>query len=566
MHARLLVPRLRGLWNQWVRSTRGERLSWTLFLVLGLCFWLFVFLLMGWLVVAFSEVEVFGPILARKLLELLLVGLFGALVFSNIVTALSTFYLSDDLELLLSLPVSRVEFHVARSVEVLAQSSWMFLVFGLPVFAAYGYAYDAGLLYYGLVAVVLPAFVLLPNALGIGIATLLVSVFPARRLREALVFAALIGLVFAFIALRFARPERLLNASSFDSLAAYVAELQAPVPVLLPPRWASDVLLASLMGRPVPWIELGLLISGAVAVAGMARWLTAALYDGGRGRAQEARVARLVRAGWLDRLLSVATAPLPPIARAVVRKDVKTFFRDPAQWSQLFLVASIVIIALASVWALPVDAFRGPWLGAFRSALAFLILGLVGFVMAAIAVRFQFPAVSIEGRAFWIVRVSPVDPRDLLIAKLWPTLPLIVVVGQLLALVSCAILGASWQLTGLAAGGALGLAFALSGLAIGMGAIYPDFKADNAARAAAGPAAVLYMVAALTLVGVVLGLLAAPAWVLLAQQTTGGALTPMDQALAVGPPLVAGLLCVAATVLPIRMGARSLWARELPNG
>jgi ABC-2 type transport system permease protein len=564
--ARLLAPRLRGLRNQWVRGSRGERLSWALFFGVGLVFWVLVFVLLGWLVLAFSQVEVFGPILARKLLELLLVGLFGALCFSNVVTALSTFYLSDDLELLLSLPVSRAEFHLARSAETLAQSSWMVLVFGLPVFAAYGYAYDAGLLYFGLVALVLPAFVLLPNALGIGVATLLVSVFPARRLREALVFAALVGLVVVFIVMRFARPERLLNASSFDSLAAYVAELQAPVPLLLPPRWASDVLLASLMGRPIPWIELGLLCSGAIAMAGLSRWLTAALYDGGRGRAQEARVARLVRAGWLDRLLAALTSPLPPIARAVVRKDVKTFFRDPAQWSQLFLVASIVVIALASVWALPVDAFRGPWLGAFRSALAFMVLGLVGFVMAAIAVRFQFTAVAIEGRAFWIVRVSPVDPRDLLLAKLWPTLPLIVVVGQVLALVSCGILGASLPLTSLAAGGSLGLAFALSGLAVGMGAMYPDFKADNAARAAAGPAAVLYMVTALSLVGVVVGLLAAPAWVVLAQQTTGDAMTAADGALAVVPLVAALLLCIAATVLPIRLGARRLWARELPNG
>lgn len=566
MSARLLTPRLRGARNQWVRGTRGERLSWTLFVALGLVFWLLVFVLMGWLVLAFSQVEVFGPILARKLLELLLVGLFGALCFSNVVTALSTFYLSDDLELLLSLPVSRAEFHVARSAETLAQSSWMVLVFGLPVFAAYGYAYDAGVLYFLLVAIVLPAFVLMPNALGIAVATLLVSVFPARRLREALVFVALVALVVAFIVLRFARPERLLDAGSFDSLAAYVAELQAPVPLLLPPRWASDVLLASLMGRPIPWIELGLLCTGAIAMAGLARWLTAALYDGGRGRAQEARVARLVRAGWLDRLLAVLTSPLPPIARAVVRKDVKTFFRDPAQWSQLFLVASIVVIALASVWALPVDAFRGPWLGAFRSALAFLVLGLVGFVMAAIAVRFQFTAVAIEGRAFWIVRVSPIDPRDLLIAKLWPTLPLIVGVGQVLALVSCAILGASLPLTAIAAGGALGLAFALSGLAVGMGAMYPDFKADNAARAAAGPAAVLYMVTALSLVGVVVALLAAPAWVVLAQQTTGDALSTGDRVLAGAPLVAAALLCVAATILPIRLGARRLWARELPNG
>jgi ABC-2 type transport system permease protein len=236
MVGRLLQPRLRGLRNQWVRGSQGQRLTWLFFGALGLLFWVLVFVLMGWLVQSFTEVEVFGPILARKLLELTLLGLFGLLCFSNVVTALSTFYLSDDLELLLSLPVSRESFHAARAVETLAQSSWMVLVFGLPVLAAYGTAYDAPLSWYALLGVVLPAFVLLPNAIGIATATLLVNVFPARRLREAMVFGGIVALVVGFVGLRLARPERLLDAESFDSLAAYVAELQAPVPLLVPPR------------------------------------------------------------------------------------------------------------------------------------------------------------------------------------------------------------------------------------------------------------------------------------------------------------------------------------------
>src|SRR4029078_13101683 len=107
-----------------------------------------------------------------------------------------------------------------------------------------------------------------------------------------------------FLLVRVLRPERLVDPESFESLAAYVAELQAPIPRLAPPRWASDVLLpglpglaaprrwasdvllAVLQGRPLPWLALGLLLTGAIAVTGVSRWLTDAVYDQGRSKGQ----------------------------------------------------------------------------------------------------------------------------------------------------------------------------------------------------------------------------------------------------------------------------------------
>ena len=52
--------------------------------------------------------------------------------------------------------------------------------------------------------------------------------------------------------------------------------------------------------------------------------------------------------------------PLPDQAGAIVEKDAKTFVRDPAQWSQVFLLAAIAVITLVSVSAMPGDIFRGP--------------------------------------------------------------------------------------------------------------------------------------------------------------------------------------------------------------
>ena len=562
----LLRPRLIGQRNRFWRSSRAEKLTIQVFILLGLAFWVGIFGLFGWLVDAFHSVEVFGPILTRRLLEILLLGLFALLCFSNVVTSLSTYYLSDDLELVLSLPVSRASFHYSRLLETLSQSSWMLGFFGLPIFAAYGYAYGAGWTYALAIVAVLPGFILIPAALGLSVSSTLVWVFPARRVREAMVLMGILMLVAAFIVLRAVRPERLADAESFESVAAYVAELQAPVPLLTPPRWASEVLLTALMDRPFAWMQLGLLLAGGVAATGVARWLTTAVYDEGRARAQEARAARLAKAGWLDVVLDVFVRPLPPVARSIVIKDVKVFVRDPSQWSQVFVVGSIVTISIVSVWALPMDMFsRGPWAPFWRNFFAFGAHSLVGFIMAAVAARFQFTSVSTENRAFWFVRTAPITPEQFLWAKIWPFLPPMILIGEILAVASTLILGASPFLVAVSMATAFGLAFAISGIAVGLGAVYADFKADNAARVAAGPSGLLFMVTSLVVTAVVVLLEVGPVVLYLRATLEERAILGWEWAAIIGPLLVAAVLCVVATVAPIRIGARRLWERELPN-
>jgi ABC-2 type transport system permease protein len=563
--ARLLAPRLRGLLNRWKRAGKGMRTASVFFLVFGLGFWVGWFFLMHWLIGAFHAVEVFGPILTRKLLELLLLGMFGMLCFSSTVTGLSTFYLAEDLELVLSLPIPRWQFHFARLIDTGAQSSWMVVVFGLPVFLAYGITHGAGPDFYALLMVVLPCFIAMPVSVGVVVASLLVTATPARRVREVLVFAGVLTLVFVVVMLRVFRPEQLVDASNFDSVAAYVAELQAPVPLLIPPRWAADLLGDSLQGRPLSWLTLGLLVSGAIALTGVGRWLTTALYDRGRSRSQEAQKARLATAGWLDILLGRLTRPLGPVLGAVVIKDIKTFIRDPAQWSQLLLVGSIVVISLVSVAALPVDVVRGPWMGTFRNVLAFGVLGLVGFVMAALAARFQFTAVSMEGQAWWVIRSSPITAHQYLWSKLLPGLVAMIAVGETMAVASTWILGAGNFLMVVASVTALLLAMGIAGIAVGMGAIFPDFKVDNAARAASGPAGILFMVISLTLVFVVVSLESYPVYIILASEVKSRAITDGQWGAIAGCFTLAGSLCMFALFWPLRLGARRLWGRDPSN-
>lgn len=559
--AQLLRVRWWGARNRWRKADRGHKWAYAFFALCTLAFWLGLCFGLFKLVGAFHGVEVFGPLLTKKLLEILLLALFFMLVFSNVVTALSTFYLSADLELLWALPISRPVFHYSRLTEAVIQSSWMMLMFGMPVFLAYGMVYGAGFEFYALLLVLIPAFLVIPGTIGVVLASVLVNVFPARRTREVMALFGLLALVGLFMLLRMVRPEQLVNAEGFESLAAYVATVQAPVGESLPPQWLSVSLLSPLQGKGVAWVHVGLLLSCAGAGLALSRWLTQWLYRSGWSKTQEASTARLAKSNLFSGVLNRIGGWLPRDMGAVLVKDVRCFFRDPAQWSQVLILVSLIIIYLFSVKSLPVDVVHGAYMQGFKNALAFLNLGMAGFVMAGIAIRFQFTAVSGEGRAFWMVQSGPIRPERFLWAKAIPGFVPMLIVGLTLVLASNAILDSPPALVWVEGATTVVLALGISGIAVGMGAMFPNFKADTAAKAAAGPAGILFMVASLSLIAVVMLLEALPMWFILRAQFMGGHLNQQELLISGVAFVLATAVCLFCAVWPIRRAAKGLWAR-----
>jgi ABC-2 type transport system permease protein len=558
---RLLRVRWWGFRNRWRKAERGHKWAYGLFALCTLIFWLGLCFGLFKLVGAFHAVEVFGPLLTKKLLEILLLALFFMLIFSNVVTALSTFYLSADLELLLALPIARPVFHYARLSEAVIQSSWMMLMFGMPVFLAYGMVYGAGPLFYALLLILIPAFLLIPGAMGVILASVLVNVFPARRAREVMALLGLMALVGLFMLLRIVRPEQLVDAEGFESLAAYVATVQAPMAESLPPQWLSLSLLNPLQGKGMAWTHAGLLLSCAGAGLAVSRWITQWLYRTGWSKTQEASTARLAKSNVFSGVLNRVGDWLPRDIGAILVKDVRCFFRDPAQWSQVLILVSLIVIYLFSVKSLPVDVVHGAYMQGFKNALAFLNLGMAGFVMAGIAIRFQFTAVSSEGRAFWMVQSGPIHPVRFLWAKAIPGFVPMLIVGLTLVLASNAILDSPPALVWVEGATTVVLALGISGIAVGMGAMFPNFKADTAAKVAAGPAGILFMVVSLSLIAVVMLLEALPMWFILRAQFMGGSLSQQEWMISAFAFVLATVVCLFAAVWPVRKAAKGLWAR-----
>ena len=123
-------------------------------------------------------------------------------------------------------------------------------------------------------------------------------------------------------------------------------------------------------------------------------------------------------------------------------KDIKTFLRDTTQWSQLFLLLALIVVYLYNFKVLPLDRSPMP-AGTIRTIVSFANLALAGFVLSAISIRFAFPAVSLEGQAFWILQTTPISLRALLWSKFWLNFVPLLVLGELLVFLSNLLLARS---------------------------------------------------------------------------------------------------------------------------
>src|SRR5690606_12184998 len=280
----LLGPKLRAAARR--ATGAGVRARVAVLGGLGLVFWLALFGVLYRLLVYFRSAEGIGDVLAAKLLGLILLTFLSVLLLSNVVTALSTFFLARDLEMLLAAPVDGVRLYLARLLETMLHSSWMVVLVLVPVLIAYGWVYDGGLTYAAVAAASLVSFLLLPAVVGAAVTLLLVNVFPARRARDLLALLALFAAAGLVVLVRLLRPERLARPEGFRDLVDFVAALRSPSSPWLPSEWAAEAMMAAL-GAGGDLFPLLLLTSTAAAFVVLGAWAHERWYRTGFSRAQE---------------------------------------------------------------------------------------------------------------------------------------------------------------------------------------------------------------------------------------------------------------------------------------
>lgn len=555
----LLRPRLLSFKNGSASPSAGNRqIRYLLFVVIGAAFWIGVFLMFYRVLTYFQGVEEFGDILARKLLSMVLLVFFSLLVFSSIVASLSKLYLSRDLILVHSLPVSAERIFLARWLESTVDSSWMVMIFSLPVFLSYGMIYQAGPLFYVTAGMALTTLCLIASALstlGVVVAAVLL---PAGRLRTVFVFFGLFLIMALILTFRLMRPEQLVNPETFTSLVLYLREMETPGSPLLPTTWVFDSMSAGLAGFMRPAVfHLSLLWSCAAALVFVLIWAAGAFYYKGYTNAQTTteRLFPLRAASRGKRRRFFKKLSGPTWAFAV--KEFKTFFRDQTQWPQLFLIAALIVIYLYNFSVLPLGQTRIRTIY-LQNIFSFLNMALAGFVLTAIAARFVYPAVSSEGNAFWIVQAAPLSLRTFLWVKFAVYYIPLLILAEILIVSSNVLLQVTPFMMALSVVTVFLMVPGVVAMGVGLGAAYPDFLSENPAQSVTSFGGLLFMLFTAGFIAAVIVLEAGPVYTFFMVELQGRTLTSFQWAWLVGSFSLVFFLCIIAVILPMRLGEKRL--------
>ncbi|MFC1534347.1 hypothetical protein ACFL7M_13380 [Thermodesulfobacteriota bacterium] len=554
----LLSPRVLGLKNSFSGPTSGARKKASITFFIGLVFWGLMFVLSSRVLIYFQSVEVIGDLLAHHLLAMIFLTFFSLLIFSNIITALSNLYISADLELCHSSPSYLEEVFLSRAVYTLIDSSWMVVVFGMPVMMAYAYVYRPGPAFYVTLLHMGLALTIIAAGIGILFTMIMVSIFPAQRTRDIIMILMIFVVVALYLMFRFLRPERLVDPDAFFSIMQYVSALKAPDSPYLPTHWVTVVLWGLLKGSAGigHLFEIMLAWSTAAAMIVINIWVAGGIYFSGFSKSQEAKRRRGGR-GMLDLFIKFLKKPLGNDLASIMDKDIRNFFRDNTQWSQLLLLGALVVVYLYNFSVLPLE--RSPIrLDFLQNVIAFLNLGLASFVLSAVSVRFIFPAISSEGGAFWIIQSSPLSMKRLLWGKFVIYIIPMLVLGETLIIVTNYLLHVTLFMMILSSITMFLAVFGIVSLGIGFGALYPNFKYENIAQVATGFGGLMYMIFSAIFMAIIIVLEAGPVYLIFMADLKGKVITGSQWSLIILAFLLALSIIIFTIYKPMKMGLEAL--------
>jgi len=496
-----------------------------------------------------------GTLLMDQLLGMVFLIFFTMLVISNVIITLSTIYLSDELEFLMTTPLQRRSIFTVKLTESSFYSSWAFLLLSLPLFLAYGLSQNVGGFFYlGLPFLVVP-FLLIPAGLGAMVTMIVTAFFPARRTRALVLILLVMGLAGFFVFMRFFKAGALIGAIRTGQFERVLEFLRMGSVPFSPHFWLTRGFLAlARQGYGQMFYRFLLLVSTAGMTLQVCAWLVPRLYYRGWALAQESgrevrtKHRRTVWRPW--RLFRWVPKPV----RALVRKDIKTFWRDPAQWTQLTILFGLLIIYFLNVYHPPFSIEIHFW----RNVIAFFNLGATAFVLSIVTTRFVYPLLSLEGRQYWIVGLAPQRRERLIWQKYWFSWTWAFVISEALTILSCHFLGVDSRLVVVGVVNVALMSFALTSLAIGLGALFPNLRERNPARIANSVGGTLNVVMSLAYIALTITLQIYPVTVYVGLKGMPWSRVISPSYWLIGFSITTFILLQAVTIyLPMRLGLRN---------
>ena len=412
--------------------------------------------------------------------------LFGFLAYSSVITALTSLYRSDDLNMLLHSPIKLELILMQKWIDVALRSAITLIGFCIPPMVALGLQLKMAPAFYIVFVIAALAMAAVAVSLAMIAAMMLMSVFPTRRLHQTLSVLGLCIAVALIGGLRFLHIETLW---SDDALAnPMLAFFQQK-----PSGWAQYGPGALFSNAIQPFLNTnqpsgGVMPAVFFALACIMISLAAGrvLFLPGWWKSQEQGDPSVNRKRSFSESFWERNLHRGPVS-AMMGKDWLITRRDPSIWTQLFMMVPLVALYLVNLSFLPVKQIDvAPLIAAAN-------VGVIALLIAVIGARFVFPSASREGKAVWTPSIAPVGASRRIIQKiLFAAPPVALVAGALLV-------GSSWVLAlpdnlsswSYIIGGSVSIQISL--MAVFLGFCFPIYDYRHLMEVSLGKGAFLFM-------------------------------------------------------------------------
>ena len=556
LRGRLTTNIIRGLLS-------GSRLRLGMAATCTGIFWVILFLLFFSGFQFLREFNKQADVFIEYVFSLFFLSLLVMLFFSTAIIVYAGLFQRREAAFLLTTPAADDRVFAYKFVEAVAISSWAFVLLGSPLMLAYGIAMEVPWPFFPIFLAYLLAFVLIPGGLG-AIAAIGIAQFFPRRKKAVLGSLAGIALVVSLVMVAkvWSVPGDLFTSDWLEGLFGRIAFCQN---ALLPSRWMSKGLVEASKGN---WSNASFYL-GVIAAHGGVAYLAATavardLYRSAYIRVQGERSAKRKFGGYgVDDLFHRIFAFLPRPIRLLILKDLRTFRRDPAQWSQFLIFFGLLVLYFVSIRRLGYDTQSAGW----RNLISFLNLGVTALILSTFTSRFIFPLLSLEGRNFWILGLLPLSRSAILWGKFAFSTGISLVATEALIVLGDLMLRLEPGMIALHMGIVLILCLGLSAISVGLGARLPNLKEDDPSRIAAGFGGTLNLLVSLAFILAIVLTMALPCHLYFGgPDTIQGTWEALDEGqfrLWLVVAIVVSLgLGATATIVPLRIGIKAFRRME----
>ncbi len=435
-----------------------------------------------------------GLMLATRVLYMTYFFFMLMLVFSNAVLLYSALFRGKETAWLLTTPVSPRSIFVWKVIESFIVSSWGLAVLSAPLLASVGTTFGAGPMFYVKCALVYPLLLMLPAAAAGMLVAALVRYW-GRTLKMVLWLGmAVVGWK---IVTGWVGPADLAELAKTTDISVGFKKVLGFTDVtmnrFLPSAWMSEMMLLWARGYEARGLFYGLMLLSWALMLG---WLCAVVASratypawnlsqwrrarrtGRKRKAFGVALDRSFTGGWLRHVPFLRQDTL-----ALIRKDLKEFSRDPAQWIPCTIVFTLLLLYASN---LNRAADADPSKPMFKLVLSSLNFGVCSLTLSTLTTRFIFPMFSLEGRRLWILGLSPVGMARVFRQKLF-------LFSGLIGLATCTLMFISGLKLGMPGpdltfycGAIVLMSAGLTSLALTLGVLFPNFQDTSPAKIVSG--------------------------------------------------------------------------------